>query len=120
MAEEAAYLQAACFELARTTKWARKPIDSDEIRALSDRLAEVAKSFVSEPLNIDIPLITRAVQYLTQVHGMPPMEEDTQWFTNMLLVVLEIARPNSSVDERGREFLRDMLDGITSTLDDGG
>jgi len=64
-----------------------------------ERPAAIAASFVSEPLEIDIPLITRAVRYLGQVHAIPPMDEDTQWFSNMLQVVLEIARPNSGMDE---------------------
>ncbi len=38
------------------------------------------------------------------------------WLSNMLEVVLEIARPNSAVDKTGKAFLRDMLDGITTAL----
>jgi len=109
-------LDGACFEMARTTKWALKPIDADEIRALGDRLSSVARSFVCDGLEIDEPLITRAVFSLSQTHAIPPMGDDTQWFSNMLQVVLEIARPNSAVDETGKSFLRDMLDGITTAL----
>jgi hypothetical protein len=102
--------------VARTTKWARKPIDAEEIRALGDRLSFIARSFVSDGLEIDVPLITRAVRYLSQAHAIPPMGDDTQWFSNMLTVVLEIARPNSAVDKTGKAFLRDMIHGITTAL----
>ena len=109
-------LEQACFELARTTKWTKKPIDSSEISELSPRLMDIARSYVSAPLAIDIPLITKAVRYLTHVHAIPPMGDDTRWFQNMLAAVLEIARPNSVFDEQEQEFLRDMLDGITKQL----
>jgi hypothetical protein len=62
----------ACFEVARTTKWTRKPVDSAEITALADKLYEIAKGEVSAELEIDLPLITRAVRYLGQVHAVPP------------------------------------------------
>jgi hypothetical protein len=83
-------LRKACFEVARTTKWARKPVDSAEITALADKLYEIAKGEVSAELEIDLPLITRAVRYLGQVHVVPPMDDNTGWFYDMLYVVLEI------------------------------
>jgi hypothetical protein len=115
--EENAELEEACFELARNTKWARKPIDTEEIRALAAQFAEIAKShiFHGEGLTIDAPLITRSVRYLAQAHGTPGAD-DTQWFSNMLTALLEVARPNGGLDERAREFLRDMLEGIGSHI----
>lgn len=119
MTVEDADLEEACFELARGAKWVQKPIDSEEIRALAARFVEVARShiFIGDNLRIDTALITRAVRYLTQAHGMP-MGDDTRWFENMLTAVLEVARPNSGLDERGQAFLKDMLEGIEASLDD--
>ena len=111
-------LRQACFDVARTTKWARKPVDSADITALADKLYEIAKGQVSPELEIDLPIITRAVRYLGQVHAMPPMDDDTGWFYDMLRVVLEIARPNTGVDEANKEFLKDMLQGIGQSLSD--
>jgi hypothetical protein len=109
-------LRQACFDVARTTKWSRKPVDSAEITALADKLYEIAKGQVSPELEIDLPLITRAVRYLAHVHAMPPMADDTGWFTEMLRAVLEIARPNSVLDEDDKEFLRDLQYGIEKSL----
>lgn len=109
-------LAQSCFELARTTKWAQKPVDAATITAFADKLTHIAKGQVSEPLGIDIPLITRAVRYLTNAHAIPPMDEDTQWFYEMLRVVLEIARPNTVVDDENKAFLQDMLHGIGKSL----
>ena len=110
-------LRQACFDVARTTKWSRKPVDSAEITVLADKLYEIAKGQVSPEIEIDLPLITRAVRYLGQVHASPPMDDDTGWFYDMLRVVLEIARPNTGVEEENKEFLRDMLQGIEQSLE---
>jgi hypothetical protein len=114
IAEDVAELEAACFELARATKWVQRPIDSAEIETFAKRLAADGQSFVSEPLGIDLRLIARAVRYVTQVHAIPAMGDDTYWFTNTLSVLLEVARPNSGVEGDGRAFLKDMVEGIRS------
>lgn len=115
MPNEADQLAAACFEVARGTKWVQRPIDADEIRLLAQEFTEIANAYVSEPLEIDVPLITRAVHYLSQKHVMP-MGDDTAWFDNMLGVVLEIARPNTGLDDKS--FLNDMQQGISSLLNE--
>lgn len=108
------HLQDACFDLARTTMWAQGPIDLDAISGVAHQYFEFAKSNVSEGLNIDFALITRAVHYLTQVHAMPM--GDIRWFREMLSAILEVARPNGAPSGKGREFLCDMLDGISKSL----
>ena len=47
---------------------------------------------------------------------MPPMNEDTSWFYDMLGALLEVARPNGGLDDKA--FLKDMLDGINMQLDE--
>jgi hypothetical protein len=115
--ENATDLDVVCLELARTIKWNQRPVDADEILRLADRLALIARGQVYAPLDRDVALVARAVHYLTNAHGMP-MGEDTKWFSETLRAVLEVARPNSGQDGKGREFLRDMLEGIESSLDD--
>jgi hypothetical protein len=111
-------LKSACFEIARITKWARKPVDAADIATLGDRFYGIAKGQISPELEIDFPVITRAVRYLGQVHAMPPMDDNMGWFYDMLRVVLEIARPNTAVNQENKEFLRDMLQGIGQSLSD--
>jgi hypothetical protein len=110
-------LKAECFALARTAMWTQKPIDSEAITRLAEAFFNIARARLSEPLNIDLPLITRAMQYVAEAHGMPT-GDDTRWFDLMLMAVLEVARPNSGLTERGQEYLYDMLDGITGMLED--
>jgi hypothetical protein len=68
MSDDIGTLKTASFELARSTKWARRPIDTANIQRLADRLYEIAKVKVetSSPLGVDIPMVTRAVNYLHQ------------------------------------------------------
>jgi hypothetical protein len=110
-------LDQACFELARTAKWMQRPIDSDEIVKLAERYLDIALSHLSTELRIDLPLLTRAVRYMSQAHGMPH-GDDTNWFESALITVIEVARPNSSLADSGKEFLKDMLDGIEESLAD--
>lgn len=109
---ETTEIDQACFELAKATKWIRKPIDASEINELAERYAKVARSHLSKPLDIDPSLVARAVRYIEHVHAIPPMGDDVQWFENMLQALVEIARPNTGLDQRSKPFLKDMLHGI--------
>jgi hypothetical protein len=109
-------LKGACLELARTTKWSQKPIDAQLLTTLAEKFEEIARGFIEPSLERDIPLIVKAIRYLNHVHAIPPMDDNTMWFYNMLSVVVEIARPNTVVDERGKPFLEEMLTGINELL----
>jgi hypothetical protein len=107
----------ACLELARVVKWTQKPIDAAEITTLAERFTAIAKDQVVEGLSIDLPLIERAVTYITQAHGMPT-RDDTDWFEYTLRALLEVARPNSVLEVSGKAFLLDIEAGIHSQLED--
>lgn len=109
-------LEKACLDLALAIKIVDQPITSDEARALAGKYVDMAISFTSEPLDIEPALIARAVRYLTHTHAIPPMRDDVQWFTNMLSALLEVARPNSVPDDKSKEFLKDMAEGIQSII----
>lgn len=109
-------LQTACFELARTAKWSRKPYDAELLSSLAAKFEEICRGFVEDSLGRDLPLIVKAIRYLGQVHALPIMDDDTHWLYSMLSVVVEIARPNTIVDERGKPFLEEMKKGIDHML----
>ena len=111
---ESLALTAACFELARVLKWSKdSPASEAEIGGLTEKLNAIAMERVDDRdrFGIDVPVVARAIAYLTQAHAMP-MGNDTEWFGYMLDAVLEVARPNSGLDGQAREFLKDMRDGI--------
>src|SRR4051812_46780195 len=72
-------LEQACLELALAIKIVKEPISSYDARGLANRFLAVAEDRIYLPLDIDRPLVTRAVRYLTQVHAIPPMGDDTLW-----------------------------------------
>jgi hypothetical protein len=109
-------LERACLDLALQIKIVDEPISSDDARGLAERFTAIALDQVHEQLGIDRPLVSKAVHYLTQVHAIPPMGEDTRWFSEMLRAVLEIARPNAVVGDDNKEFLRDLREGIEQSL----
>jgi hypothetical protein len=111
-------LEQACLELALAIKIVKEPISSDDAHSLARRFLAIAVDRIYLPLDIDRALVNRAVRYLTHVHAIPPMGDDTLWFSHMLSAVLEVARPNSVVDEENKAFLEDMADGIKSARGD--
>jgi len=115
LANESIALADACFELARVLKWSKDhPVPEVEIGALAENLNAIAMDRIHDrdTLGIDVPVVTRAIVYLTQAHAIPPMGDHTEWFGYMLDAVLEVARPNSGLHGQAREFLKDMRDGI--------
>lgn len=108
-------IEKACFGLVQATRTG--PQDSAVVQEAAKKFVEVARHFVSPELEIDEALIARAVRYL-RIHAMPGMDEDTEWFRDMLMALLEVARPNTGLDDEDKEFLRDMLTGINSMLED--
>lgn len=112
---ESLALADACFKLARVLKWSKESAASErEIGSFAEKLNAIAMERVHDrdTLGIDVPVVTRAVVYLTQAHAIPPMGDHTEWFGHMLDAVLEVARPNSGLDGQAREFLKDMREGI--------
>src|SRR5262249_42367834 len=112
---ESLALADACFELARVLKWSKDgPASEMEIGGLAERLNAIAMERVHhrDTLGRDVPVVARAVAYLSQAHAIPPMGDGTEGFGHILDAVLEVARPNSGLDGQAREFLKDMRDGI--------
>ncbi|MBN2124282.1 MAG: hypothetical protein JW821_08310 [Deltaproteobacteria bacterium] len=108
-------LQKACFEVARKTLWEMAPVDADRIREhgrnLEDIAARFAKGFENSPR--DPNMVTRAVWYLARTQAGPGLREDTRWFEHMLQVLLELAFPNTHLDESSVPFLRDIEEGLS-------
>lgn len=111
-------LKAACFNVARNTMWDMRPIDAERIQAHAERLLTIAveKQQASEAEGLTIPMITRAVDYLRQVHALPPMKEDTQWFDHMLDVLLELIHPEVPLEGDVRLFLEDLHQSLEKAL----
>ena len=118
MDTETRRLQVACFNLAKTTLWERAPVDIRVIQSHADDIYKEALCQFSliEELGGTLELLVRAVDYLHQVHAIPPMRGDVRWFSESLRTVLEICFPNSNVSGEARLFLQDLRGGIDSAI----
>lgn len=113
-------LSAACADLARQVLWRSGAASSDVVETLASAYYDVAQTyrgmFGSVPERNDDAVIERAVQYLAHVHATPLMVTDTQWFDTALGVLLELAAPNTPLDESAAQLLPDLQQGIAEAL----
>ena len=118
--EEIEKLKLACFRLAKDTLWKKGPVDTDLITTHADNLFKIASDNIEvyHVLGLSVEITRRAIDYLRQVHAIPPMENDTIWFQNMLDAILSIACSNHRLEGDGRDFLKDLLYGIIESLFD--
>jgi hypothetical protein len=104
-------LRAACLKTAENALWNMKPFNAAPITSLADSYFEIAYEYLKTYCKDRDPNIAvRAVYYLAQI--TVPSGENTTWFENSLLVLLELACPNTLHDEESIEFLKDIEEGI--------
>jgi hypothetical protein len=113
-------LKSACYGVATNTMWAQRPVDVASIEAVAAEFFKIAadqEEFVRGQ-DRDPNLIVRAVWYLNHSHAMPPMRDDTQWFYDMLQVLVELACPNTGASPDLEPFFRDVEQGIATSRAD--
>ena len=104
-------LRAACLKTAENALWKMKPFDAAPITNLADTYFKIAMECVENfPGDHEPNLVVRAVYYLAQI--VLPSGENTAWFENSLLTLLELACPNTVFDEDSISFLKDIEEGI--------
>lgn len=104
-------LQAACIKTAENALWNMRPFNAAPIRNLAGVFFKIASGYIEYYCEDRDPNIgVRAVYYLAQI--AVPAGEDTTWFDNGLLVLLELACPNTLHDEESMGFLKDIEAGI--------
>lgn len=94
-------LFAACQEVAQAVLWRSGGDSSDVVETQAAKYFAIARDhqdFVRGQRDDDI-FIENAVRYLARVHAIPPMGTDTTWFSHSLRVLIELAVPNSGLDE---------------------
>jgi len=114
-------LHAACLQVAGETLWTMKGEKKSTAKEIEDHAAKLKGialhqlEFITEQ-GRDPNILVRAVRYLAHTHAIPPMRNDTRWFTDMLEVLLELACPNTSIPPRGKEFITDLRRGLSAKL----
>ncbi|PWF23220.1 hypothetical protein [Corticimicrobacter populi] len=108
----------ACKEVARRVLWQNGAASSDVVETLAGKflaIAEEHQDFVRKQRETDV-VIAQAVRYIAHVHAIPPAGTDTQWFRNALAVLMELAVPNTGLDEEVAQFLSYVQEGIRESL----
>jgi hypothetical protein len=114
-----AALNTACFSLAKSSKWERRPIDVVSIETLAKRLADIAEDHAEylQGQRRDPNIVTRAVRYIEHHHGYP-WGDRTDWFSNVLEAFVELACPNAQPSLGSELFYRDIEEGIAQARAD--
>lgn len=107
-----------CLSTARQALWDMRPMDLAQTEALARQYLKEAQFHLEflEGQGADPNILVRAVQYLAEVHVMPPMKKDVLWFRNMFEVLVELACPNCTAAPEALPFLRDIEKRIASQL----
>jgi len=110
-------LNDACLEVAKQVLWTPEGASNDVIETLAAKFQKVALDHVDFIVGQgrDPNIITRAIHYL-EVHAIPPMGTDIRWFKFMLNCVIEMAVPNSGLNSKQAEFLKDIQTGIDESI----
>ena len=107
-------LQVACFNAAKNAIVHMKPTDASAIECLAASFYEVAINHLGliASKNRDPNMLVRAIDYLSHVHGIPPMEDPTLWFQQSLTVLVELAVPSVRHSDESIGFLADVEEGV--------
>jgi hypothetical protein len=98
-------------------KSAEDVITSEEREAVAQeyfRAAERALAYIASDADAPLgepELVLRAVRYLGN-HAIPPMRDRTAWFTEGLLLLVQIACPHTTSIKGGEPFFVDLRSGM--------
>lgn len=112
-------LMAACKEVARTVLWRQGETSADVVETQAHRYYQIAcqhQNYIRQNCDTD-DVIANAVRYIARVHAIPPSGTDTVWFSLALEVLLELAVPNTVLeDEESARFLSNVQQGIVRAM----
>ncbi|HEV2100063.1 MAG TPA: hypothetical protein VGR45_14220 [Stellaceae bacterium] len=113
-------LNAACFSLAQSNKWERRPIDVASIEILAKRLVDISSDHISylEGQGRDPNIIVRAIRYIEHHNDIGPHGDRTDWFFYVLQALIELACPNTASTIECEAFYHDIEDGISEARAD--
>lgn len=110
----------ACKAVAREVLWRNGAASSDVVETLAQKflaIAEDHQDFVRRQREND-DVIAFAVQYIAHVHAIPPSGTDTEWFRLTLATLMEVAVPNTGLNEEAARLLPCLQEGIRDSLAD--
>lgn len=119
-------IRAACFDLSVSLMWEKPALTTDKIEMNMAELQTMTQNFYKTALfyleNIESlegkpEIIIRAINYIEDVHAIPPLRNNYEWFDHSLGILVELACPNSRLNKNNLEFLNDLENGIEDYRD---
>lgn len=117
-----AALGEACHALARCVYPGAMQVSPDIAETLAHQFETIALRYVDfvAGQGRDPNLITRAVHYLAEAHGLQQRGTDPAWFGQMLACLIELAVPTSIYGGEALGFLDDIGQGTALSIGDAG
>ena len=117
-----AALSEACHALARCVYPAAMRVSPDIAETLAHQFEKIALRQLDYVVGqgLDPNLITRAVHYLAEAHGLEQRGTDPAWFCQMLACLVELAAPSAIYGGGALDFLGDIQHGIATSIGDAG
>ncbi len=125
-------IRKACFDLSTNLMWEKNSIPYDQIEEHMGGLSSMTDDFYKIAIdNLDriddlsgerqelVKIVTRAVNYVTCVHAIPPMRNhQVIWFDYILSTLHELARPSVILGPQQLEFLNELEKGMKRSRKD--
>ena len=111
-------LYEACKEVASAVLSGPSGVSADLVDTLARKYLKCAvdhQDFVRGQREDD-HVIERAVRYIARVHAIPPCGMDVAWFRTTLSTLIEVAVPNTGLDEETAALLPCLQEGIAVSL----
>ena len=114
-------IRESCFNLSISLMWEKQIQTIEQIEGNLNELNEMTENFYNSAMfylvNIESlygkdEIIIRAINYINEVHVIPPLRGNYAWFEYTLGAVLELACPNSRLSKKNLNFLNDIESGI--------
>lgn len=111
-------IQNACMSVARTNMWANKPSDTSPIINYQEQLVKISLNALEEfkELGAKEQDISDAIHYIEQVHALPPIGNNVDWFKERLFTLLEIAFTDSGISDEAARFANKIISGLNEQM----
>ena len=103
----------ACLRFLRVVLWRQGAASNDVVDSLAAELTLVAEEHAEWAIEQrrDWEIVSRAIDYMAAIHDGP--WQGRAWFENTLRVLMELAVPNTGLDESSAAFLKDIQRGVS-------
>lgn len=116
----------ACFDLSVSLMWEKDALTTDKIENSMTELQTMTEKFYKtalfylehiKSLERKPEILVKAIKYIDDVHAIPPLRNNYEWFDYTLGALVELACPNSRLNKNNLDFLNDIEAGIADYRD---